>query len=139
MGLVHTEIELIRADDLALERAGHIKNTDVRKMRVKALVDSGALMLGINENIQAQLQLPKIDEEVATLADGSKVLLDLVGPIQVRFENRKTTVDALVLPGENEVLLGAIPMEGLDVIIDPGKQKMIINPDSPYMPKRSMK
>lgn len=139
MGLVYSQIELVRYDDLALIREGHLKPEKLRTMKVNALVDSGALMLAINENIQSQLQFPKIDKEIATLADGTKITLDVVGPVQIRFENRKTTVDAMVLPGDNEVLLGAIPMEGLDVILDPGKQKLIINPESPFLPKRSLK
>ena len=139
MGLVQVEIELINSDDLALVRRGHLQEGDIRRMQVTALVDSGAYMLVINENIRAQLDLGKIDEKEAVLADGSLRKLDIVGPLDVRFENRATTVRAMVLPGEAEVLLGAIPMEDMDVVIDPRQQKLIVNPESPYLPKMSLK
>ncbi|NQU20707.1 MAG: clan AA aspartic protease [Candidatus Nealsonbacteria bacterium] len=139
MGLAGAEIELINSDDLALVRRGHLQEGDIRRMRVTALVDSGAYMLVINENIRAQLDLGKVDEKEAVLADGTLRKLDIVGPLDVRFENRATTVRAMVIPGEAEVLLGAIPMEDMDVVIDPRQQKLIVNPESPYLPKMSLK
>jgi len=139
MGLAGAEIELINSDDLALVRRGHLQEGDIRRMRVTALVDSGAYMLVINENIRAQLDLGKVDEKEAVLADGTLRKLDIVGPLDVRFENRATTVRAMVIPGEAEVLLGAIPMEVMDVVMDPRQQKLIVNPESPYLPKMSLK
>jgi len=57
----------------------------------------------------------------------------------VRFENRRTTVDAMVLPAEAEVLLGAIPLEGLDVCINPKEQTLTVNPASPYLARKTLK
>ena len=139
MGLVYAEIELIRSDDLALWRAGYIEENQIRRMRVKALVDSGAYMLTINENIRLQLDLRKLGEQIAELADGTKKLLDVVGPVEIRFENRRATADAMVLPGDAEILLGSIPMEDLDVQIDPRQQRLIVNPAAPYIPKKPLK
>lgn len=76
-------------------------------------------MLAINESIKLQLDLPKLEEQIAELADGSKLKLEIVGPVEVRFENRSTTCRAMVLSGDTEVLLGAIPVEDMDVLIDP--------------------
>jgi clan AA aspartic protease len=139
MGLVYADIELIRSDDLALQRAGYLQDRQVRRMRVKALVDSGTCMLAINENFRVQLNLAKLDEQLAELADGSKQLLDIVGPVELHFENRRTTVDAMVLPDDAEVLLGSIPMEDMDVLIDPKRQTLIVNPASPYIARKSLK
>lgn len=55
----------------------------------------------------------------------------MVGPVEVRFENRSTIVKAIVLPGVEDVLLGAIPLEGLDVFIDPVRERLVVNPMSP--------
>jgi hypothetical protein len=63
----------------------------------------------------------------------------VVGPVEVRFENRRVSADAMVLPGNAEVLLGSIPLEGMDVVIDPKQQKLLVNPATPYMPKLSLK
>ncbi len=139
MGLVHAEIELIRSADIILHQEGYIQKEQIKKMTVTALVDTGAYMLAINENVKAQLALKVIDNQIATLADGSKVSLDIVGPIDIRFENRSTTCRAMVLPGDAEILLGAIPMEDLDVVINPRDQKMTVNPNSPNFAQKSLK
>jgi len=139
MGLVYAEIELVNSGDIYSARKGYIQPDAVKRLQVKALVDSGAYMLAINEHIKTQLDLEKVDEQVAELADGSRVKLEIVGPVDVRFENRATTCRAMVLPGDSEVLLGAIPMEDMDVLIDPKQQRLIVNPANPYIAKKPLK
>ena len=139
MGLVYADIELINGDDLALRRRGIIEEKEIKRTNIRAMVDSGAYMLAINETIKNQLELPVIDRSPAVLADGSVIQLEIVGPVEVRFANRRTTVDAMVLPGNNEVLLGAIPLEGMDVLIDPLRQQLIVNPEHPIKPQFSLK
>jgi len=96
-------------------------------------------MLAINQSIKAQLNLQTVDEQIAELADGTQIRLEVVGPVEIHFENRRAMVDAMVLPGEAEVLLGAIPMEEMDVMVDPKQQQLIVNPASPYITKKSLK
>lgn len=139
MDLVHADIELISAEDLALGRRGILQDKDIRKVNIRALVDSGAFRLVINESIKEQLGLIKLGEESAMLADGSIIKLEIVGPIEIRFKTRRTTVDAMVVPGNAEVLLGAIPLEGMDVIIDMKTQELALPPDRPYIAQKSLK
>lgn len=139
MGLVHAEIQLTNGDDLALVRRGLLAKEKAKQIITTALVDSGAYMLTINEEIRSQLDLPVIDKDWAELADGSKMSVDIAGPVEIRFENRRVNADAMVLPDATEILLGAIPMEGMDVLIDPKRQKLIVNPDSPDRAKLSLK
>ncbi|MEL0591123.1 MAG: clan AA aspartic protease [Planktothrix rubescens PR222] len=139
MGLTYAEIEIANAGEIYLAQKGYILPENVKKITVKALVDSGAYMLAINESIKLQLDLPKLEEQIAELADGSKLKLEIVGPVEVRFENRSTTCRAMVLSGDTEVLLGAIPLEDMDVLIDPRQQRLIVNPASPYFAKKSLK
>ncbi len=96
-------------------------------------------MLAINEQIKAQLDLRVLDSQLAELADGQRVKVDVVGPIEVRFKNRRATVDAMVLPGEAEVLLGAIPMEDMDLIVDPKRRELIVNPEHPFFAEKPLK
>lgn len=131
MGITYAEIELIRSDDLALLDEGYIQEDQIRRSTVRALVDSGASMLTIPESIKTQLNLRKVDDQQAELADGSIINVEVVGPVEVRFENRIAIVSALVIPGEAEVLLGAIPMQAMDVLIDPKQERLIVNPKSP--------
>lgn len=132
MGLVHAEIELISGDDLVMARRHIIGEEEIKRVRVTALVDTGAIMLCINENIQEQLQFPYHGKRVIETADGRRIECDVVGNVELRFKNRDTTCRAIVLPGDSEVLLGAIPLEDMDVLIDPQRQELIVNPEHPY-------
>jgi len=133
MGLVFTDIELVNYDDTFLARKKMLPSSDIRSMTVNALVDTGAYMLVIGENVRSQLGIEITGEEVATLADGTHATLKVAGPVEVRFKNRHTIVEALVVPGNSQVLLGAIPLEGLDVIIDPNKNELTLPPSRPYV------
>ena len=139
MGLVYAAIKLINGEDLVLARRHIIGEEEVKEMTINVLVDSGAYMLAINENIQAQLQLPVIEKRKAQLANGSIEEYDVVGPVEVRFKNRQSTCRAMVLPGDNEPLLGSIPMEDMDVLIHPLRQELIVNPEHPYFAQMKMK
>lgn len=139
MGLIYADLELIRSDDLALVRGGYLSPEKVRGIIVRALVDSGAYQLCINENIKRQLDLPHVDTITAELADGRLADLELVGPVEIRFKNRKTVCNAAVLPGETEVLLGSVPMEDMDLVLYPKEERMDINPATPYVSKRKIK
>jgi clan AA aspartic protease len=139
MGLVYADIRLANAGEIYMAQLGYISPEAVKRAEVHALVDTGAYMLSINETLRSQLNLLKVGEQLAELADGTQISLDIVGPIEVRFANRFTNVNAMVLPGDSEVLLGAIPMEDLDVLVDPKRQQLIVNPASPDIAKKSLK
>lgn len=113
MGLIYAEIELINGDDLALERKYIIDKDEVKRMRLTVLVDTGSYMLCINECIQEQMQFPVVEKRKAETADGRIVECDVVSSVELRFKNRATTCRAMVLPGNNEPLLGAIPLEDM--------------------------
>ncbi len=139
MGLVYADIELISSDDVALHRHGVISEDQIKRMMVNVLVDSCALILTVNEHIKAQLALPHVEISTAQLANGVVIEVEIVGPVEVRFENRRAIVEAIVLPGNNEPLLGAIPMENMDVLVDPQRGRLIVNPEHPDMAQHSLK
>ena len=139
MGLVYADIELINADDLALVRRHIIGEEEVKRMDVKMLVDTGSVYMCINESVMEQLQLPVVEKRKGQLADGRIVEYEVAGPIEVRFKNRRCVVEAMVLPGDNEMLLGAIPLEDMDVLIHPQRQELIVNPEHPYFAQMKLK
>lgn len=139
MGLVYADITLINGEDLVLAKRHIIGEEEVKQMNVSMLADSGAYMLAINESIQGQLKLPVIEKRKAQMANGSIEEYDVVGPVEVRFKNRQSTCRAMVLPGDNEPLLGAIPMEDMDVLIHPLRQELMVNPDHPFFAQMKMK
>lgn len=133
-GFVYADIELTNEDDLAFNRRAKLRDNEIRRVTTKALVDSGAWDLVINEEVQKRLGLPVLGKRMVKLADDTVLEVEIVGPVEVRFEDRATTVRAVVLPGIAEVLLGAFPLEGLDAFIDPKRQRLIVNPESPDNP-----
>jgi clan AA aspartic protease len=118
MGLVSGEITLENPTEPALQ-----------PVKVQALVDSGAVHLCIPEHVRIQLKLDEIDKKEITLADGGKKLVPYVGPILIRFKNRVGFAGALVIG--DQVLLGAIPMEDMDLVILPKERTLDVNPVSP--------
>jgi clan AA aspartic protease len=139
MGLIYAEIELINGEDLVLARRHFIGEEEIKRMTVNMLVDTGSVYMCINENIQEQLQLPVLEQRKGQLANGHIVEYDVVGPLEVRFKNRRCSVDAMVLPGDNEPLLGAISVEDMDVLVHPLRQELIVNPDHPYFAQMTLK
>ena len=126
MGYVHAEITL--------------KNPRLEKLlplKVKAMVDTGALMLCIPEHVALQLELKGDQMRDVTTADGRRHKVPYVGPVEVSFENRSCFVGALVLG--DETLLGAVPMEDMDLIVSPMHRKLVVNPDSPNFPHALVK
>ena len=139
MGLVYAEIELINGGDLELARRNMLDPEDIKRMSVEMLVDSGSYYMCINETVKEQLDLSVIEKRKGQLANGQIVEYDVVGPIEVKFKNRRCHVDAMVLPGDSEMLLGAIPMEDMDVLIHPLRQELVVNPEHPYYVQMKMK
>jgi clan AA aspartic protease len=126
MGVTYTDLTL-----------GNPTRTDLQKIEVKALADTGAMHLCIPEHVAIQLELVESEKREVTLADGSKRLLPYVGPIELRFGNRRCYVGAMVLG--DEVLLGAIPMEDMDLIVRPMTREVLVNPISPNIPSSMAK
>lgn len=139
LGLIYADIELINGEDLILARRNIIGEEEVKRMHVNILADTGSVYMCINENILEQLKLQVIEKRKGKLANGHIVEYDVVGPIEIRFKNRRCSVDAMVLPGDSEPLLGAIPLEDMDVILHPQRQEMMVNPEHPYFAQMKLK
>jgi clan AA aspartic protease len=139
MGLVYADIELINREDRTLAKSNIIGEEEIRRINVNILVDIGRYYLYINENIQQQLGFSFIEKRKGQLADGTIAEYDVVDPVEVKFKNRRFNIDAMVLKGDNEPLLGAMPMEDMDVLIHPLRQELIINPEHPYFAQMKLK
>ncbi len=139
MGLTYANIEIVNVGDVEVAHRGYIKESDIRSCMVKALVDSGAYTLCINESIKTQLDLRVIDTTDAELANGHIEKVDMVGPVMIKIFNRTSVCKAAVMPGNSEVLLGAIPLEDMDLIIDPLEETLALPPDRKYLPRKKIK
>ena len=105
---------------------------ELASIEVTALADTGALHLCIPQHVAIQLELSELEQREIALADGSKQRVPYVGPVQVRFGNRRCFVGAMILG--DEVLLGAIPMEDMDLVVRPMTREVLVNPASPNIP-----
>ncbi len=113
------------------------RKPELKPIVVNALADTGALMLCIPEHIALQLDVQTESNREVTVADGRSMKVPYVGPIQVNFENRMCYVGALVMG--DEVLLGAVPMEDMDLLLSPSRQTITVNPNSPNIPHARVK
>ena len=102
---------------------------EVNPVEVNALADTEAVHLCIPEHIRIQLKLDELDRKEAVLADGTRALVPYVGPVELRFKNRIGFAGALVMG--DQVLLGAIPMEDMDLVLHPKTRQIDVNPLSP--------
>jgi clan AA aspartic protease len=101
----------------------------IAPVRVEALADTGSVYLILPEAVRRELDLEIDADRTVTLADGSKRSVPYAGPVEVRFKNRLAFVGAIVMG--DQVLLGAIPMEDMDLVLVPGTRSIDVNPASP--------
>jgi clan AA aspartic protease len=118
MGLVSAMLTLINP-----------RHPEIAAITAEALVDTGSVHMVIPEHVRLQLRLTEQDKKEVTLADGSKRLVPYVGPLEVRFKNRVGFVGAIVMG--DQTLLGAIPMEDMDLVVTPKQRLVDVNPASP--------
>lgn len=125
MGLVRTHLMLSNSREEGLAA-----------IEVDALVDKSietrAVHLCLPEHVALQLGLAELEKREVTLADGSKSLVSYVGPVKTSFRNRSCYTGAMVLG--DEVLLGAIPMEDMDLVVRPATRDVVPNPLNPNIP-----
>jgi clan AA aspartic protease len=101
-------------------------------IKVSALADTGALLLCIPKHVANQLKLETESLREVTFADGRSDHVPYVGPIKVTYGKRFCCVGALVLG--DEVRLGAVPMEDMDLVVNPSGCEVTVNPASPNIP-----
>jgi clan AA aspartic protease len=114
-------------------RLSNLGRPDLEELTTNVLVDTGALDMVIPEHVAVQLQLTDLKPREVTLADGSVQVVRYVGPLKVDMMGRDCVTAAAVMG--DQVLLGAIPMEAMDMVIHPRSQQIMPNPESPNIPK----
>jgi clan AA aspartic protease len=105
-----------------------------RRMPVRSLVDSGAVFMIVPRHVALQLgyDLTETSQREVTLADGSRRAVPMIGPLRVHFGDRHCDLSALVFG--DEALMGAVPMEMMDLVLHPATQTLSVNPENPYLP-----
>ena len=125
MGTVHAEITLTNAIDSANCARGLIKEQDLRSATVTAIVDTGAMSLVITEELRQTLGLGTVGERTALVANGQRVLCKISEPVEIRWKERFSTLSAVVIPGAEKILLGVIPLEEMDLMVNPVTMELV--------------
>lgn len=96
------EIELINEADEALAHNGYLKDGNIKKLHVKATIETKGFSCVINEHLQAYLKLPVINKRKIQLGEGI-IECEIAGMLTIHFNNKKTTCSALILPGNTNI------------------------------------
>ncbi len=105
-----------------------------KKLDVRALVDTGAVHMCVTQAQARQLgfDLEECVTQLVTLADGRQIAEPKIRPVEIAFGDRSYATEALVLG--DEALMGVLPLEAMDLVIDPRGQKVTVNPEHPNYP-----
>ncbi|MDR0401972.1 MAG: hypothetical protein LBH35_00115 [Treponema sp.] len=125
MGEVHAEVTLVNLRGADNAGSGFIPESEVRRLAVSALVDTGAWPLVINEETRQKLGLRVEEPRETTVTEGVKIPGRITEYVEIRRKDRKTACEAVVLSNKEGVLLGAYPLEGMDLMAHPQRQEVI--------------
>jgi clan AA aspartic protease len=134
MGAVMTKLVLANQTDLDNARAGLLPAEQVRRTEVSALVDTGASTLALPADVCDVLGLIAFERTQVRLADGSTVDATWVGSLRLEILGRQMICDALRLPAGTTPLVGQIPLERLDLVVEPKTRDLRANPAHPEGP-----
>ncbi len=139
MGEITVSAELENPADRAYFERGHGMESDIRRTGVEAVVDTGAVMLVLPQNVVERLGVGVRRTVIVTYADERKEERPVAGPVTVRIGNRFMSTDCIVGPPLSEPLIGQIIMEALDLIADCAKGTLTPRPESPDYPLLKLK
>ena len=122
MGTAYANIEL-----------SNPRRAELPAIAVRALADTGSLMMCLPKAVARQLELETESVRSVTVADGRRIDVPYAGPVRVRYGERTCFVGAFVMG--DEALLGAIPMEDMDLVISPSRRTVTPHPSSPDGPR----
>ena len=125
MGSVRAEITLKNVFDERKAREGFIKEEEIRSVTIQALVDTGAMSLVITEELCQKLGLRIIGQRLTRVANGQRESCKVTEPVKIQWKNRFSSLSALVLPGLKNVLLGVVPLEDMDLMVNPVTQELV--------------
>src|SRR5579862_5266787 len=131
MGKVMQTILLENFGDVEDVHRGLLPPDRVRSVEVEALVDTGATTLVIPPEAAEALGVREVARERVRYADGRLAEVTRVRGVQLTLVGRTMLLDALVQPGRTTALIGQIPLEQLDLIVDPKSREVRVNPESP--------
>jgi clan AA aspartic protease len=122
MGQIHADFVLTNFDR-------------TKQVPIRALVDTGATEIIVTPQVARQLgfDLDEVSQVTVTLADGRRILVPRLRGVEIHFAERSYLSEAVVLDG-GECLVGVVPLEVMDLIVDPKREQLVPNPAHPDGP-----
>ena len=124
MGFVFEDITLRNSSDVTNAATGIIEESDIRQKTVKVLVDTGCYSIVISAELCKELGLRVKGKKGAWLANNERIICEQTDGVEICWKDRNTILPALVIPDRPYVLLGALPLEAMDLIVDPVREKL---------------
>jgi clan AA aspartic protease len=121
MGIIYADLRL-----------SNVGRPELEQITVNAIVDTGAIDLVVPEHIAIQLQLTDLKPRELHLADGARKMVRYAGPVKIEMQGRDCVTGVAVMG--DRVLLGAVPMEQMDVVLHARTLQVVPNPESPNVP-----
>ena len=132
VGKVVVEVEIVNYDDEADLRRGFIKTDKVRRAIVPMLIDTGMTSMSLPEDVIEKLGLSVLKEVKSRFANGQSAMRKVYGPVHLSIMGRDAYTSTLASHAGVPPLLGQIPLEGLDLMVDSKRQRLVPgHPDSP--------
>ena len=132
MGTFKEEITLENILDRGFANRGYIQEAEIRALKVQAMPDTGAWTLVINEEVRQKLGLAIEERSESTLADGKTQTYAVTESVKIRWKDRSTALPAVVVPNAKDILLGALPLEAMDLMVDPVRERLVgVHGDQP--------
>lgn len=128
MGRVTTDATIYNLNDLYDAKCGRITSDQVRRIHISdALVDTGASTLALTPSLIARLGLSKQFEKRIRTAAGPTTTA-VYETVRMEIMGREATIDPIEVPEDTPVLIGQIPLEAMDWVVDMNAHKLTGNP-----------
>jgi len=125
MGQVNAQLVLKNLDDVKRVNRGELPESKVRQTAVTAIVDTGATTLVINKKLFQELGLDAMGEQRVTFANDTKEICKVTEPVGIYWNDRFVAMQAFVVEDAAKILLGVLPLEGMDLMVDTVNQKLV--------------
>jgi clan AA aspartic protease len=132
MGAVMARIKLQNYFDVQAAKERRIPKKAVRQVEAEALVDTGATMLVVPQEVADALGCPVRMHRTVRYADGRTRRIAIIGAVLIEVLGRTMELEAMVERRGTSVLLGQIPREGLDLVVHPKSRDLVPNPAHPH-------
>ena len=139
MGEIVASMELENTTDRENASEGLRDESTIRRTTVDGVVDTGAVMLVLPENVVNRLGIRTQRQVVVTYADERREMRPVAGPVTIRIGNRFMSTDCVIGPPLSEPLIGQIVLEALDLVADCTNQTVGPRPESPDNPLLKLK